>query len=387
MTKRSSKRILTTHVGSLPRPQEVLELTRDRNPSIPYTDRERAVLRCAVAEAVRMQAESGIDIPSDGEYSKSSFSLYANQRLAGFEARAGSRKLRSRDRKAFAEAYRLIDVLPSATDLRTGLTDVACIGPITYKGQDALAADLSAFKAALQGHTFVETFVPAIGPGTLELQRRNYYYATEEEYLFAIADAMATEYRRIVAAGFVLQIDDPRVLTEFDSFDPAPSPADYRKFVTLRVEALNHALRGLPEDRIRYHICWGSWHGPHTTDIPLRDIIEVLLKINVGAFSIEAANPRHEHEYHVWEDVKLPDGKVLIPGVIAHTTNCVEHPEWVAERIMRYARLVGRDNVIAGADCGFAQEATYQRVHPTIVREKFRMLSEGARLATQRLWS
>jgi 5-methyltetrahydropteroyltriglutamate--homocysteine methyltransferase len=365
----------------------VRELTRDRPLGTPYTDRERTLLRRAVAQAVSMQAETGIDIPSDGEYSKASFSLYANERLGGFEARVGSRTLGSRDRKAFPDAYRMIDAIPSAPDLRTGVTDVACTGPITYKGQDALSADLAAFKAALQDHTFVEAFVPAIGPGTFEIQRRNDYYGTQEEYLFAIADAMATEYRTIVAAGFILQIDDPRVLTEFDSLDPAPSPADYRTFVALRVEALNHALKGLPEQRIRYHICWGSWHGPHTTDIPLRDIIEVLLKINVGAFSIEAANPRHEHEYHVWEDVKLPDGKVLIPGVIAHTTNCVEHPEWVAERIVRYARLVGRDNVIAGADCGFAQEATYQRVHPSIVREKFRMLSEGARLATRRLWS
>jgi 5-methyltetrahydropteroyltriglutamate--homocysteine methyltransferase len=384
--KRSSERILTTHAGSLPRPPEVRELVRDRELGTPYTAAERAVLRRAVAEAVRMQAETGIDIPSDGEYSKATFSRYANERLGGFEVRVGSRNLHSRDRQAFDEAYRTIDLMPSAPEIRTGVTDVACIGPITYTGQDALAADLAAFKSALPDHDFVEAFVPAIGPGTFEMQRRNDYYATQEEYLFAIADAMATEYRTIVDAGFVLQIDDPRLLTQFDSIDPAPSPAAYRKFAAVRVEALNHALRGLPEERIRYHICWGSWHGPHTTDLPLRDIIEVLLELDAGAFSIEAANPRHEHEYHVWEDVKLPDGKILIPGVIAHTTNTVEHPEWVAERIVRYADLVGRENVIAGTDCGFAQEATYQRVHPTIVWAKFRTLSEGARLATRRLW-
>ncbi|HLF78109.1 MAG TPA: cobalamin-independent methionine synthase II family protein [Dehalococcoidia bacterium] len=385
--KRSSQRILTTQVGSLPRPVEVLQVTRGRELGKSFTDQEQAVLRASVAEAVRMQADCGIDIPSDGEYSKSSFSAYANERLAGFELKPGSRSSPSRDRKRFDEAYRIIDGLPSGTGTRTGTADVACTGPISYKGQDLVAADLANFKAALQGLDFAEAFVPAIGPGTFEMQRRNDYYKTQEEYLFAIADAMATEYKMIVDAGFILQIDDPRILTEFDSMDPAPSAADYRKFAGMRVDALNHALRGLPEDRVRYHVCWGSWHGPHTTDLPLIDIAEELLRINASAFSIEAANPRHEHEYHVWEQVKFPGGKVMIPGVIAHTTNCVEHPELVAERIMRYANLVGRENVIASTDCGFAQGAATQRVHPTIVWEKFRMLAEGARLATQRLWS
>jgi 5-methyltetrahydropteroyltriglutamate--homocysteine methyltransferase len=198
---------------------------------------------------------------------------------------------------------------------------------------------------------------------------------------------MKTEYKAIVDAGFIVQIDDPRMVTEYDSKDPAPSPEEYRKFATMRIEALNHALAGLPEDRVRYHMCWGSWHGPHTTDAPLREIAPVILQIRAGAFSLEAANPRHEHEYHVWEDIKFPDGKIIIPGVIAHTTNCVEHPELVAERILRYARIVGRENVIAGVDCGFAQGLATARVHPSIMWEKFRMLSEGARLASQRLWS
>jgi 5-methyltetrahydropteroyltriglutamate--homocysteine methyltransferase len=246
--------------------------------------------------------------------------------------------------------------------------------------------DLARFKAALHGLDFQEAFVPAVGPGTIELQRRNEYYRTQEEYLLAIADAMKTEYRMIIDAGFILQIDDPRIMTEFDSMDPAPTPAEYRKFAAVRVEALNHALAGLPEDRVRYHVCWGSWHGPHTTDLPLEDIAEVILRVRAGAFSVEAANPRHEHEYHVWERITFPAEKIIIPGVIAHTTNHVEHPEIVKERILRYANIVGRENVIAGVDCGFAQNAPTQRVHPSIMWEKFCMLSEGAKVATKQLW-
>ena len=228
--------------------------------------------------------------------------------------------------------------------------------------------------------------MPAVAPGTIELQRANQFYKTGEEYLFAIADAMRTEYRMIVDAGFVLQIDDPRLVTEYDSMDPAPTAEEYRRFAAVRIEALNHALAGLPEERVRYHVCWGSWLGPHTTDAPLREIASVILGIRAGAFSIEAANPRHEHEYHVWEDIRFPDGRIIIPGVISHTTNCVEHPELVAERLVRYAKIVGRENVIAGVDCGFAQGMGISRVHPDIMWEKFRMLSQGAALASRRLW-
>jgi 5-methyltetrahydropteroyltriglutamate--homocysteine methyltransferase len=383
--KRSTERILTTHVGSLVRPPDVVALTRGRELGKPYSDAERATLDRTVAGAVRTQAEVGIDIPSDGEYSKSSFSGYANDRLAGFETRTGERglggSLRGRDRKRFADAYEELEGLPE-----TAAGGVICTGPITYRGQAVVQQDLERFKAALQGLDFQEPFVPAVGPGTIELQRRNEYYKTQEEYLFAIADAMKTEYRTIVDAGFILQIDDPRIMTEFDSFDPPPAPEEYRKFAALRIEALNHALAGLPEDRIRYHVCWGSWHGPHSTDLPLQDIVDVILQVRAGAFSVEAANPRHEHEYHVWETTKFPEGKIIIPGVIAHTTNHVEHPELVKERILRYSRIVGRENVIAGVDCGFAQNAPIQRVHPSIMWEKFRMLAEGARLATQELW-
>jgi 5-methyltetrahydropteroyltriglutamate--homocysteine methyltransferase len=362
----------------------------------PFTERERAVLARHVAEAVRMQAECGLDIPSDGEYSKTGFSQYITDRLTGFEFRTdlpgrGGGTARSRDRKRFADAYREIEGSSQNAPTSTGqpqlqMVHTVCTGPIAYRGQAAVQTDIANFTAALVPHRFEEAFIPAIAPGTIELQRANHYYRTQEEFLYAIADAMKTEYRMIVDAGFVLQIDDPRMVTEWDSTDPAPTPEEYRRFATVRIEALNHALAGLPEDRVRYHMCWGSWHGPHTTDA-LREIAPVILQIKAGAFSLEAANPRHEHEYHVWEDLKFPEGKIIIPGVIAHTTNCVEHPELVAERILRYAKLVGRENVIAGVDCGFAQGLATARVHPSIMWEKFRMLAEGARLASRRLWT
>jgi 5-methyltetrahydropteroyltriglutamate--homocysteine methyltransferase len=386
--KRSGRRILTTHVGSLVRPPEMVDILRRKADGAPFSDGERGTLARHVAHAVRMQAECGIDIPSDGEYSKSGFAQYITDRLTGFEVRddlpgRGGGTTRSRDRKRFADAYREIE--GGTQGGTTSMANSICTGAITYRGGAAVQADIAHFGAALQGLNFEEAFIPAIAPGTIELQRANHYYRTEEEYLYALADAMKHEYRAIVDAGFVLQIDDPRMVTEYDSMDPPPTPEEYRRFATVRIEALNHALAGLPEDRVRYHMCWGSWHGPHTTDAPLREIVPVILQIKAGAFSLEAANPRHEHEYHVWESVKLPAGKILIPGVIAHTTNCVEHPELVAERILRYARLVGRENVIAGVDCGFAQGLATARVHPSIMWEKLRMLAEGARLASRRL--
>lgn len=395
--KRSSSRILTTHVGSLVRPPEVLEILRRKEDGTPFRDDERAILARHVADAVRLQAECGIDIPSDGEYAKSGFAQYITDRLTGFELRPdlpgrGGGTVRSRDRKRFAEAYREVDRSTQSAAAPPGpaqsqMASTVCTGPITYRGRAAVEADIAHFRAALQGTDLEEAFIPAVAPGTIELQRANHFYKTEEEFLYAIADAMKTEYRMIVDAGFVLQIDDPRLMTEYDSMDPPPPFEDYRRFATVRTEALNHALAGLPEDRVRYHVCWGSWHGPHTTDLPLREIAPVLRRIRAGAFALEAANPRHEHEYHVWEDLTFPDGKILIPGVIAHTTNCVEHPELVAERILRYAKIVGRENVIAGVDCGFAQGLETARVHPSIMWEKFRMLAEGARLASRRLWS
>jgi 5-methyltetrahydropteroyltriglutamate--homocysteine methyltransferase len=393
--KHSTDRILTTHVGSLVRPPEVVEMMLARRPDAPFTDAEAAILKRAVADVVRMQAECGIDVVSDGEFSKSGFSHYANDRLSGFEDRPdlpgrGGATARSRDRRKFAEAYKVIESSHDSTGGRAGdavnTAHIVCTGPITYRGGEALALDIANLKAALEGVDVKEAFIPAVAPGTVELQRANAYYASEEEYIFAIADALSVEYRAIVEAGFVLQIDDPRLVTEWDSTDPPPTAEEYRAFAALRIEALNHALAGLPEERIRYHMCWGSWHGPHTTDAPLAEIAPVILQVKAGAFSLEAANPRHEHEYHVWEELKFPEGKVIIPGVISHCTNVVEHPELVAERIMRYAKLVGRENVIAGSDCGFAQGAFTQRVHPSIMWEKLRMLAEGARIATGRLW-
>jgi 5-methyltetrahydropteroyltriglutamate--homocysteine methyltransferase len=383
-------------VGSLVRPKEIVDVLQRKEDGRPFTESERALVARHVAEAVRMQAECDIDVPGDGEYSKTGFSQYITDRLTGFELRLdlpgrGGGTARSRDRKRFPDAYHEIEGSSQNAPTSTGQPQVqmihtVCTGPITYRGQAALQSDLANFKAALVGHRFEEAFIPAVAPGTIELQRANHFYKTDEEFLYAIADAMKIEYRMIVDAGFILQIDDPRMVTEYDSMDPAPAPEVYRRFATARIEALNYALADLPEDRVRYHMCWGSWHGPHTTDAPLREIAPVILRIKAGAFSLEAANPRHEHEYHVWEDIKFPEGKIIIPGVVAHTTNCVEHPELVAERIMRYARIVGRENVIAGVDCGFAQGLATARVHPSIMWEKFRMLSEGARLASQTLW-
>ncbi len=269
---------------------------------------------------------------------------------------------------------------------------MVCAGPITYVGQVAVQADIDNFKASLDGlsaagQSVEEAFIPAVAPGTIEGQRRNEYYPSVEAYLEAIADAMHEEYKAIIDAGFILQIDDPRIVVHYDLIDPAPSAEEFRKIASLRAEAVNRAIGDLPADRIRYHLCWGSWHGPHSTDLPLREIIDVVLRIRAGAYSIESANPRHEHEWPVWEDVKLPDGKLLIPGVVTHITNTVEHPELVAWRIMNFARLVGRENVIAGTDCGFSQGATVPRVHSSIMWAKLESLAEGARLASERLWA
>ncbi len=382
-------RILTTHVGSLVRPQEIIDLMRAKEFGQEY-DREELAgrVRSGVAEVVQRQLAEGVDIPSDGEYGKSGFSAYVNERLAGYESRPKDPKQGvllnwGRDRTIFRDFYLEYD---QTAETASG-GPVVCAGPISYVGQANVQADIANLKAALDGTGHTEAFIPAAAPGTIELQRKNEYYATEEEYLFAIADAMHEEYKAIVDAGFILQLDDPRVVTQYGMPDPAPSIEEYRKFAALRVEAINHALKGIPQDRVRYHLCWGSWHGPHVTDVPLRDIVDIILGVNAGAYCVEAANPRHEHEWQVWENVKLPDGKKLIPGVIAHTTNLVEHPELIAWRIMTYARLLGRDNVMAGSDCGFSQGAFTARVHPSIMWAKLQALTEGAALASKELWS
>jgi 5-methyltetrahydropteroyltriglutamate--homocysteine methyltransferase len=386
--RRSTDRIITSHVGSLVRPPEVAALFPGRPAGKPFDDAESKLLNASVTNVVKQQAEAGVDMVSDGEFSKSGFSAYMGERLSGFEQREATRPqayTRGRDRTRFADFYTQID--RTNAGLGVGQLPLVCGGPITYTGQDVLRADLERLRAACQAAGVEEAFVPAISPITIALQRPNEHYATDEEFLYAIADAMAVEYRMIVEAGFLLQIDDPRLVTSYDSMDPAPTAAEYQKFAMKYVEGLNHALKGLPEESVRYHVCWGSWHGPHTTDIPLADIVDVVLAINAGSYSVEGANARHEHEYHVWEHTKLPDGKTLMPGVVTHSTNVVEHPELVAERIMNYANIVGRANVIAGVDCGFAQGSDLARVHESIQWEKLRMLAEGARLATQRLWT
>jgi 5-methyltetrahydropteroyltriglutamate--homocysteine methyltransferase len=387
--KRSVDRILTTHVGSLIRPQPLQEFLRAKQASKPFD--LQAYDHCltrSVADVVRRQAEAGIDVISDGEFGKSiSWSQYVLERLSGFERRpvkpGGNPFQRGADRERFAEFYAELD----AHEEVATRTDSVCVGPINYTGQAELQRDIENFKAALNGVNVEEAFLPVAAPASVIPDRKNEYYKSDEECLFAIGAAMRTEYKMIVDAGFLLQLDDARAAVTYDRMVPPAAFADYRKWVDMHMEVLNHAIEGLPPERIRYHVCWGSWPGPHTTDVPLKEIVDLILKVKVGAYVIEGANPRHEHEWKVWKDVKLPDGKVLIPGVISHATNVVEHPELVAERIGRYARLVGRENVLAGTDCGFAQGPFYRRVHPSIMWAKLEVLAQGARLASKELWS
>jgi 5-methyltetrahydropteroyltriglutamate--homocysteine methyltransferase len=388
--KRSVDRILTTHVGSLIRPPELQEFLRAKQAGKPY-DRSAydACLKTAVAEVVRHQAEVGVDVVSDGEFGKSiSWSQYVLERLSGFERRriepgAKNPFTRGVDRERFAEFY-------AELDAREGVAttvEAVCVGPIAYTGQAELQRDIDNFKAALKDVDVAEAFLPVAAPASVIPDRKNEYYKSEEDLIRAIGAAMKTEYRMIIDAGFILQLDDARAAVTYDRMVPPASFADYRKWLALQVEVLNEAIAGLPADRIRYHVCWGSWPGPHTTDVPLKDIVDLILGMKVGAYVIEGANPRHEHEWRVWESVKLPRDRVLIPGVISHATNVVEHPELVAERIARLARLVGRENLLAGTDCGFAQGPFHRRVHPSIMWAKLDALVKGARLASAQLWA
>jgi 5-methyltetrahydropteroyltriglutamate--homocysteine methyltransferase len=386
--KRSSDRILTTHVGSLIRPTALQEFLRAKQAGKPYD--EAAYAKClkeSVAEVVRKQADVGIDVVSDGEFGKSiSWSQYVLERLSGFERRpikpGANPFARGLDRERFAEFYAELD----AREAVATTVEAVCVGPVAYTGQAELKRDIDNFKSALRDVKVEEAFLPVAAPASVIPDRKNEYYKTDEELIRAIGAAMRTEYRMIIDAGFVLQLDDARAAVTYDRMVPPASFADYRKWFALQVEVLNDALAGLPMDRIRYHVCWGSWPGPHTTDVALKDIVDLILDMKVGAFVIEGANPRHEHEWRVWESAELPEGKVLIPGVISHATNVVEHPELVAERIVRLARLVGRENVIAGTDCGFAQGPFYRRVHPSIMWAKLGALAQGAKLASAELW-
>jgi 5-methyltetrahydropteroyltriglutamate--homocysteine methyltransferase len=402
--KTSSDRILTSHVGSLPRPDDLIAVNRSRAAGEAYERADFQVrLRAAVAGVVQLQKRLGIDIPGDGEFGKAmghrvnfgAWMSYSYHRLGGLDlagpdmhdapprrSRPGRLVLTSfadrRDRLRFAAAY-----ADPESGVSTGprpVTGPVCIAPLTYIGGEAIKADIANFKEALEAAALEEGFMTAIAPGSMT-RIGNAYYNTDEEFLFAAGEAMREEYKAIVDAGLILQLDDPALATNWDMINPEPTVQEYRKFAMLQVAALNHAIRGLPRERIRFHLCWGSWHGPHTTDIPMRDVVDVMLAVNAHAYSFEAGNVRHEHEWEVWQDVKLPDDKLILPGVVSHATNVVEHPELVAQRILRFADLVGRERVIASTDCGLGG-----RVHSQIAWAKLEALAQGAALASCQLW-
>ena len=379
----STNRILTTHAGSLPRPPDILEMIQAKEQGRAVdADAQAARVRAAVKEIVQKQVELGLDIVDDGEYSKPSFVTYVNERLGGFEvdreAPHRSPWAGSREALSFPEFY-------AQGHVGTRQNRMVCTGPVAYKGHAQLQRDIENLKAALDGRKVTGVFMPSISPSNVEEWQRNTYYKNQEEYALAIAEAMREEYKAIVDAGFFLQIDDPRLVSYY-LVKPDASIAECRKWAASRVEILNHALRGIPEEKIRHHTCYGINMGPRVHDMEVKHLLDIILKIRAGAYSFEAANPRHEHEWKIWGGAKLPKHKVLIPGVISHSTVLVEHPELVAERIMRFASLVGRENVIAGSDCGFATFAASKEVHPSIVWAKLKALTEGARIASRELW-
>ena len=378
--RRSAERILTTHAGSLARPDDLRDMLTAKDDGRGYDAAAFAALvRDAVGKAVRRQVAAGLDVVNDGEQSKRNFTTYARERLGGIEERPlapGARVLAmiyGRDAAEFPEYF--------AGRGNLAGREAVCTGPLTYIGHHAVRADIANLEAALSGVEAADAFLPAVAPGTVEHWLRNEHYGSDEAYLAAIAEAMKVEYDAIVAAGFLLQVDDPD-LADAWQIHPTMSVSDYRKFAALRIEALNHALRDIPPERVRFHVCWGSYHGPHKYDIPLRDIIDLILKVKANTISIEAANPRHEHEWRVWEEIKLPAGKVLVPGVVGHATDIVEHPQAIADRLVRYAKIVGRENVMAGTDCGLGPRVG----DPQIAWAKFEAMAEGARLATKELW-
>jgi 5-methyltetrahydropteroyltriglutamate--homocysteine methyltransferase len=381
--KRSQERILTTHVGSFPRPRALLELSSWASgpPKDPAEYERRA--RAAVAEVVRKQAEVGIDIVNDGEYGKSSWANYILERISGFELRKDDvRPVQwlGRDLQRFPEA-----IAQDFPQIMQGVPTEACIGPIRYKDTKAIGEAIGHLTDALKSVRVTEGFMTAVAPASAAYDSINEFYPSEREYALALGDALRTEYLAIHEAGLLVQVDDAVLANMYDAL-VQQSPQRYREWAQIRIDALNHALRGIPEDRVRYHVCFGSWHVPHVADAPLEEIVDLILQVKAGAYSIEAANPRHEHEWRVWETVKLPEGKILIPGVITHHTVTVEHPRVVADRIIRFARVVGRENVIASTDCGFAQADAIKRVHEKVMWAKFGSLVEGARIATKELW-
>ena len=387
--KRSTDRILTTHVGSLIRPEPLRAFLHDKEAGKPFD--QAAYAKCLkeslVAEVVRRQAEIGLGVISDGEFGKAiSWSQYALFRLGGFERRpfkpGANPFTRGADRTRFAEFYADLDF----RDKVETVLDLVAVAPIAYTGQRELQLDIDNFKAALAKVKVAEGFLPVAAPASTIPDRKNEYYKNDDELLQAIAEAMHTEYKMIIDAGFVVQLDDARAAVSYDRMVPPKTMQDYRKWLGRQVEVINHAIKGLPRDKIRYHLCWGSWPGPHSSDVPFGAIADIVLKVRAGAYSIEAANPRHEHEWTVWQKRKLPADTVLIPGIISHATNIVEHPELVSQRIVRLANLVGRENVIASTDCGFAQVTYFARVHPQIMWAKLEALVAGAQLASKLLW-
>ena len=392
--KRSENRILVTHVGALPRPQELGSLVMTKTRGEAHDDVKLADwLRSAVGDVVAQQVDAGVDVISDGEYGKTNWTNYIGGRLGGFEIRkskpgdtsgSGTQAgIIGRDRKAFEDFYSDYD--ENAARVRqtraggssTGGQDYVNVGPVEYTGQEAVAQDIGNLKAAIAPNQVSDAFMPSIGPDNVLPQIRYEHYSNEEAYVYAIADAMKSEYKAIADAGFILQIDAP--VGKFETQNMTLKA--FRERFARSVEALNHALQGIPEEQVRFHLCYGSWHGAHAHDLELKDIVDLVLKVNAQAYSIEAANPRHEHEWKVWKETKLPEGKILIPGVVTHSTNTIEHPELVADRIERFAGVVGRENIIASTDCGLGA-----RVHPQIAWAKLRTLSEGARKASNDLW-
>jgi 5-methyltetrahydropteroyltriglutamate--homocysteine methyltransferase len=402
------ERILATHTGSLIRPPELLAFlaAKERGQPVDEAAYQRA-LSDSVTDVVHHQVEVGIDVPDDGEMGKASWITYLYERVSGLEVRpvqleGGTMYPPSRDRQAFPGAYAAMDALENASVNESNAAASSelpdeqaaaegqgvawvCTGPLTYD-RTAIDRDIANFKAALEGQDAVDGFLPVVAPASA-YWLQNEHYDSEEEFIFALADALREEYRAIVEAGLLVQVDDAVLMHEADTMmSRGQSWEDYRRWADLRIRALNHALEGLPEDRVRYHVCWGSWHGPHVFDPELKDMVDLILAVNAGTYAMEQANARHEHEWRVWEDVELPEGKKLIPGVVTHHTNVVEHPELVAQRLVRLANVVGRENVLAGTDCGFAQGAFIERVHPELQWAKLQALSEGARLASKELW-
>jgi 5-methyltetrahydropteroyltriglutamate--homocysteine methyltransferase len=384
--QQNTDRIQTTHIGSLPRPHDVLDLLRAKFAGQPYDEHVLdSTIANAVKESVRRQVECGIDIVTDGEFSKPGFFTYIQERLEGFEARPNQKlMLFQQEVAAFPEYYAQYFKEAMLGGTIVPVVPVICVGPVKYRGEQSLQKDINNLKAAATaaGVPHDHVFIPATAPSGVGI---NEYYKTEEEYFHALAAELNKEYKAVVAAGFLIQVDDPFITDIF--VEPGLTAVAKKRRAEIYVEATNAALAGIPAERVRFHTCYGINEGPRLYEASLADIIEYVLKVNAGSFSFEAANPRHEHEYHLFEQVKVPEGKVLCPGVITHASNIVEHPELIAERLVRFANLVGRENVMAGADCGFSSQALYKtEVHPTVVWEKFKAMRHGADLATRRLW-